>query len=57
VQAHEGKVWARSKPNQGCTFVLRMRKAAEDGLSFHVFEGTRVSESLPEEPKVQGAHA
>ncbi len=57
VQAHEGKVWARSKPNQGCTFVLRMRKAAEDGLSFHVFEGTRVSEALPEGQKVERAHA
>jgi two-component system, NtrC family, sensor histidine kinase PilS len=26
VQAHEGKVWARSKPGQGCTFVLRLRR-------------------------------
>jgi two-component system, NtrC family, sensor histidine kinase PilS len=26
VQAHEGKVWARSKPGQGTTFVLRMRR-------------------------------
>ncbi len=26
VQAHEGKVWARSKPNQGTTFVLRLRR-------------------------------
>jgi two-component system, NtrC family, sensor histidine kinase PilS len=25
VQAHEGKVWARSKPNQGTTFVLKLR--------------------------------
>jgi two-component system, NtrC family, sensor histidine kinase PilS len=25
VQAHEGKVWARSKPGQGTTFVLRLR--------------------------------
>ena len=24
VQAHEGKVWARSKPGQGCVFVLRL---------------------------------
>ena len=28
VQAHEGKVWARSKPGQGCTFVLRLRRLA-----------------------------
>jgi signal transduction histidine kinase len=27
VQAHEGKVWARSKPEQGTTFVLRLRRA------------------------------
>src|SRR5258706_1342326 len=26
VQAHEGKVWARSKPGQGTTFVLRRRR-------------------------------
>jgi two-component system sensor histidine kinase PilS (NtrC family) len=26
VQAHEGKVWARSKPSQGTTFVLRLRR-------------------------------
>jgi two-component system sensor histidine kinase PilS (NtrC family) len=25
VQAHEGKVWARSKPGQGSVFVLRLR--------------------------------
>jgi two-component system sensor histidine kinase PilS (NtrC family) len=26
VQAHEGKVWARSKPGQGTTFALRLRR-------------------------------
>jgi len=26
VQAHEGKVWARSKPEQGTTFILRLRR-------------------------------
>jgi two-component system, NtrC family, sensor histidine kinase PilS len=26
VQAHEGKVWVRSKPGQGTTFVLRLRR-------------------------------
>ena len=26
VQAHEGKVWARSKPGQGATFVLKLRR-------------------------------
>lgn len=35
VQAHEGKVWARSKPGQGCVFVLRLRRmeAAANGGS------------------------
>ena len=34
VQAHEGKVWARSKPGQGTTFVLRLRRLdAERALS------------------------
>ena len=33
VQAHEGKVWARSKPGQGSVFVVRLRRidAAERG--------------------------
>jgi len=26
VQAHEGKVWARSKVGQGSVFVLRLRR-------------------------------
>ena len=30
VQAHEGKVWARSKPGQGSVFVLRLRRFAVD---------------------------
>ncbi|MGA8270912.1 MAG: ATP-binding protein [Candidatus Sulfotelmatobacter sp.] len=30
VQAHEGKVWARSKPGQGTTFVLRLRRLDSD---------------------------
>jgi len=28
VQAHEGKVWARSKPGQGSEFVLRLKRLA-----------------------------
>jgi two-component system sensor histidine kinase PilS (NtrC family) len=57
VQAHDGKVWARSNPGQGCTFVLRLHKAAEDGMTFHVFEGARLSESSRESSKAEGAHA
>ena len=30
VQAHEGKVFARSKQGQGCTFVLQLKRAAEN---------------------------
>ncbi|MBV8051256.1 MAG: PAS domain S-box protein [Acidobacteriaceae bacterium] len=35
VQAHEGKVWARSKPGQGCVFVLRLSRlgAAQDSAT------------------------
>jgi two-component system sensor histidine kinase PilS (NtrC family) len=49
VQAHEGKVWVRSKAGQGCTFVLRVRKAAEESvapqpaqLAGASYEGSRV---------------
>jgi two-component system, NtrC family, sensor histidine kinase PilS len=55
VQAHEGKVWARSKPGQGSTFVLRIRRATEDHVQ--ALEGSRLSESLPEKSKAEGAHA
>jgi two-component system, NtrC family, sensor histidine kinase PilS len=33
VQAHEGKVWARSKQGQGTTFVLRLRRSYEHLLA------------------------
>jgi two-component system sensor histidine kinase PilS (NtrC family) len=40
VQAHEGKVWARSKPGQGTTFVLRLRRLeAEQGASIPKLAG------------------
>ncbi|MGO8794405.1 MAG: two-component system sensor histidine kinase NtrB [Candidatus Sulfotelmatobacter sp.] len=32
MQAHEGKVWARSKPGQGTTFVLRLRRLDAEKL-------------------------
>jgi two-component system, NtrC family, sensor histidine kinase PilS len=33
VQAHEGKVFVRSKPEQGCTFLLRLRKTSESAAA------------------------
>ncbi len=33
VQAHDGKVWARSKVGQGTTFVLRLHQAGDDATS------------------------
>ena len=42
VQAHEGKVWARSKPGQGTTFVLRLHRL-EGGQSAASAENSRTS--------------
>lgn len=57
VQAHEGKVWVRSKQGQGCTFVVRLRKSTEEavpasGPSFHALEQIGVAA-----PARKGAHA
>ena len=62
VQAHEGKVWVRSKPAQGCTFVLRLRKAAEAVAIAQVAQAVDArkppsSESVPERLIGEGAHA
>ena len=54
VQAHEGKVWVRSKVGQGCTFILRMRKAAEEAMKPQAAQDFA---SLPESSKAEGAHA
>jgi two-component system sensor histidine kinase PilS (NtrC family) len=54
VQAHEGKVWVRSKSGHGCTFVLRMRKASEEAMGLRTAE---VSRTLPESSQAEGAHA
>jgi two-component system sensor histidine kinase PilS (NtrC family) len=51
VQAHEGKVWARSKPGQGTTFVLRLRRLdAERTASFEKTAAVKVE-------KANGQHA
>jgi two-component system sensor histidine kinase PilS (NtrC family) len=55
VQAHEGKVWARSKPGQGTTFVLRLRRVDADRFT----EATRNLSQPPvqEPPRAQLAAA
>jgi len=45
MQAHEGKVWARSKPGQGTTFVLRLHRL-EAGETASTQEGAR-QETIP----------
>ena len=52
VQAHAGKVFVRSKPQQGCTFVLRLRKAAAVAVP-----STQVAEPAPVGLIGRGAHA
>jgi len=41
VQAHEGKVWARSKLGQGSVFVLRLRRFATDETRAATEAGTK----------------
>jgi two-component system sensor histidine kinase PilS (NtrC family) len=53
VQAHEGKVFVRSTLGQGCTFILRLRKAAEEGALPASASNQQPSERLIGE----GAHA
>lgn len=44
VQAHEGKVWARSKPGQGTTFVLRLRRLDAERQAEQTSEIERLTE-------------
>jgi len=46
VQAHEGKVWVRSKPGQGSQFVLHLRRLAEEHT---VSEPVKAGASAPVE--------
>ncbi|MGA7693924.1 MAG: ATP-binding protein [Candidatus Sulfotelmatobacter sp.] len=58
VQAHEGKVWARSKPGQGTTFVMRLRRLeAERQPSRAPTEKSFASPSLPAAQSAQLAAA
>ena len=54
VQAHEGKVFVRSRPGQGCTFVLRLRKAAEAAA---IPVSVRNSDTAAPKLIGEGAHA
>jgi hypothetical protein len=47
-------VWVRSKPGQGCTFVLRVRKAAEESIAA---QSAQIARALPESSKAERAHA
>jgi two-component system sensor histidine kinase PilS (NtrC family) len=61
VQAHEGKVWVRSTPGQGCTFVLRIRRTTEEALGVPAMTTAGVFPASPESrtgrSKAEGAHA
>ena len=60
VQAHEGKVWARSKLGVGSEFVLRLARLAEEKLLEEQPMKERsgmqvVMEEREEAPRLQGA--
>ncbi|MCU1301467.1 MAG: signal transduction histidine kinase, nitrogen specific, NtrB [Candidatus Sulfotelmatobacter sp.] len=45
VQAHDGKVWARSKPGQGSTFVLRLRRLDAESQVVRTLETEKNSDT------------
>lgn len=58
VQAHEGRVWARSKPGQGTTFVLRLRRLdAERQIARVPSAGKFTASPSPAPPPAQLATA
>jgi two-component system sensor histidine kinase PilS (NtrC family) len=61
VQAHDGKVWVRSKQDQGCTFVLRLRKAgaAAQLAQAAILQLDQTSQQEPVRERLigEGAHA
>ena len=58
VQAHEGKVFVRSKAEQGCTFVLRLRKSTEATVAVPVAPSrSEAADAVPVKLIGEGAHA
>jgi len=55
MQAHEGKVWARSKPGQGTTFVLRLRRREADQLAVLPVTSREALPSAPAPPLAAAA--
>jgi two-component system sensor histidine kinase PilS (NtrC family) len=59
VQAHEGKVWARSKPGQGTTFVLRLHRldgARADDLDTKAADEALAATQQPTAAAAGGSH-
>jgi two-component system sensor histidine kinase PilS (NtrC family) len=54
VQAHEGKVWARSKPGQGTTFILRVRRLDAERLDTERSTGSARSDQVVAAPGLPG---
>jgi two-component system, NtrC family, sensor histidine kinase PilS len=56
VQAHEGKVWARSKQGQGTTFILKLRRLeAEPASSGAEISATSVTSASSPQPLAAAA--
>jgi len=56
VQAHEGKVWARSKPGEGSVFVLRLRRMTAEESTGDADDGRDVG-AVTSEMAAQAAAA
>jgi len=53
VQAHEGKVWARSRVGEGTTFVLRLRRLTGNRAEAQTLDGS-IASTLANVPPSQG---
>jgi two-component system, NtrC family, sensor histidine kinase PilS len=53
VQAHEGKVFARSKPGEGSTFVLRLRRVSPEDV--HPSRSPKQADAETAEPNASAA--